>query len=77
MPFWGKDDYFTRWLHRLCAIPLSCFILYEIYAALNGSIMSWWVLCKLTICGYGLFFIFFRLVKYAFTGTDCINDKDS
>jgi hypothetical protein len=73
--FNGKDDHFARWLHGICAVPLLLFVLIEVYLTLHGSLFGIWAMFKLSACGYGLFFIFFRLLKYAFTGEGNINNE--
>jgi hypothetical protein len=70
----SKEDYFARWVHGICAVPLLLFILIEVYLTLHGSIFGVWALFKLSACGCGTFFIFFRLLKYAFTGERNINN---
>ena len=76
---WGRDDYLSRWIHGLVAIPLFGMIALDLYWMWNhhhyfSGVRS---VGNLTVCGYGLYFVCFRLLKYAFTGEGSINDKDS
>lgn len=71
----GKDDYLARCIHGICAVPLLLVIVVEIYLVFHGSLFGLWALIKLSACGYGVFFIFFRLLKYAFTGEGNINNE--
>jgi len=49
------------------------FLLLEIYLILHGSWFGIWAAMKLSVCGYSLYFIFWRLLRYAFTGEGNIN----
>ena len=72
---WDKDDHFTRWLHAICAIPVFVFILFEIYVLFSGSIFGIIYLLRGGL-GVGALYLEYRLLKYAITGRDCINNKD-
>ena len=72
---WDKDDHFTRWLHAICAIPVFLFILFEAYVLWFHSIFTIIYLFRSGL-GIGAVYLEYRLVKYAITGRDCINDKD-
>jgi hypothetical protein len=71
----GRDDYFARWLHAICAIPLLLFIFFDFWAVWTAGVYG---VFFATRCGGGgiAFYLTYRLLKYAVTGKDNINRDD-
>ena len=72
---WDKDDHFARSLHALSAIPVFLFILFEFYVIYSRSIFGIYYLLQGGL-GIGAVYLEYRLLKYAITGRDCLNNKD-
>jgi len=68
---WGKDDYFARWIHAICAVPLVLFIAFNSYLIYNGIFSG-----RLTVASCPAAFFSYRLLKYALMGRDNINKDD-
>jgi hypothetical protein len=70
-----ESDHFARWVQGICAIPLTLFVLVEIYFLFSGSFFGIWAFFKGGL-GIGAIYLTYRCLKYAITGRDNINRDD-
>jgi hypothetical protein len=70
---YDADDHFTRWVHALSAIPVGLFILIDVYFLFTSPLFALFAIVRNSL-GAGAIFLEYRLIKYAITGRDCINN---
>ncbi len=72
---WDKNDRFTRLVHAVLAIPLLALIIFWISLLLSANVWSAMLLGRGGL-GLGACYIEYRLLKYAITGLDCLNNRE-
>ena len=73
---WDKDDHFSRWVQGICGVFLLCIFVLEMSMFWRSPLSGLFLVLRYGTVSFVAGYLAYRCLRYAVTGSNCINRDD-